>query len=63
MRAAATELLAKSPMLALPLFALFLFLAMFAVILVVTMRKRATAYDSLSRMPLDDECRAEGEVP
>lgn len=50
-----SELLAKSPMLALPLVALFLFLAVFAVILIVTMKKRAPAYDPLARLPLDDE--------
>jgi len=50
-----SELLAKSPMLALPLVALFLFLAAFAVIFIVTMRKRAPAYDPLARLPLDDE--------
>jgi len=50
-----SELLSKSPMLALPLVALFLFLAVFAVVLVVTMKKRAPAYDPLARLPLDDD--------
>ncbi len=50
-----SELLAKSPMLALPLVALFLFLAVFAVVVVVTMRRRAASLDPLARMPLDDE--------
>lgn len=50
-----SELLARSPMLALPLIALFLFIGVFAVMFVMTMRKRALAYDPLARMPLDDE--------
>lgn len=50
-----SELLAKSPMLALPLIALFLFIAVFVAMFVVTMRKRAQAFDPLARMPLDDE--------
>lgn len=49
-----SELLAKSPLLMLPLFALFVFLAVFGVMLILTMRKRAPAYDPLARMPLDD---------
>ena len=50
-----SELLAKSPMLALPLIALFLFIAVFAAMFVVTMRKRAPAYDPLARLPLEDD--------
>lgn len=50
-----SELLAKSPLLALPLVALFLFLAIFAVVLVVTMGRKASAYASVERLPLDDE--------
>jgi hypothetical protein len=50
-----SELLAKSPMLALPLVALFLFLAIFLGIFVITMRKKAPAYDPIARLPLDGE--------
>ncbi len=50
-----SEFLAKSPMLALPLAALFLFLAVFAVVVVVTMKKRSAAFDPIAKMPLDDE--------
>jgi hypothetical protein len=50
-----SELLAKSPMLALPLVALFLFLAIFLGIFVLTMRKKAPAYDPIARLPLDGE--------
>ena len=56
------ELLAKSPLLVFPLFALFLFLFMFAAIFVITMRRRASAYDPLARLPLDDELRAKGDL-
>lgn len=50
-----SELLAKSPMLALPLIALFLFIVVFVAMFVITMKKRAPAYDPLARMPLDDD--------
>ncbi len=50
-----SELLAKSPLLALPLAALFLFLAFFAVVVVVTMKRRAASLDPIARLPIDDE--------
>jgi cbb3-type cytochrome oxidase subunit 3 len=50
-----SELLARSPLLALPLIALFIFLTVFAVMFFLTMRKRSAAYDPLARMPLDDD--------
>lgn len=50
-----SELLARSPMLALPLVALFLFIAVFVGVFFITMKKRAPAYDPMARMPLDDE--------
>ncbi len=50
-----SELLARSPLLALPLIALFIFLTVFAVMFFMTMRKRSAAYDPLARMPLDDD--------
>ncbi len=50
-----SELLAKSPLLALPIAALFLFLAVFAVIVVVTMKRRAASLDPIARLPIDDE--------
>jgi hypothetical protein len=49
-----TELLMKSPLLALPLFALFLFLGMFLVMLVITARRRARTYDAVASLPLDE---------
>ena len=50
-----SELLAKSPLLVLPLVALVLFLAVFIAMFIVTMKKRAPAYDPLARMPLEDD--------
>jgi hypothetical protein len=49
-----TELLAKSPLLVLPLFAFVLFLAVFLTVLFVTMSRRARAYDPIARLPIDD---------
>jgi hypothetical protein len=48
------DLLATSPLLALPLVAMFLFLAIFLGILILTMRKTARAYDPIARLPLND---------
>jgi hypothetical protein len=50
-----SDLLAKSPLLALPLIALVLFIVVFAAMFIVTMKRRAPAYDPLARMPLDDD--------
>ncbi len=50
-----SELLATSPMLVLPLIALFVFIIVFTGMLITTMKKRAAAYDPLARMPLEDE--------
>lgn len=47
-----SELLARSPMLLLPLGALFFFLFVFLVVLVTTMRRRPD--ESLTSLPLDD---------
>jgi len=48
------ELLATSPLLALPLVALFLFLGIFIGIFLLTMRKKAKSYDPIARLPLDE---------
>lgn len=50
-----SELLARSPLLALPLFAFILFLAVFLTVLLVTMSRRARAYEPVARLPLDDD--------
>ena len=39
----------------LPLVALFLFIVVFTAMFIITMKKRAPAYDPLARMPLDDD--------
>ena len=46
--------LAKSPLMALPLVALFMFITVFAAIFLVTMRKKAAAYEPVARLPLSD---------
>lgn len=50
-----SDLLARSPLLALPLFALFLFLVVFFTVTFVTMSRKARAYEPLARLPLDDD--------
>lgn len=50
-----SDLLATSPLLALPLVALFLFIVVFVSMLIVTMKKRAPVYEPLARLPLEDE--------
>jgi cbb3-type cytochrome oxidase subunit 3 len=56
------ELMAQSPLLVVPIFVLFLFLFMFTAVFFLTMRRRASAYDPLARIPLDDELRAKGDL-
>jgi len=53
-----SELLAKSPLLMLPLLAFFLFVVVFATVCLVTMRKKAKAYEPVARLPFE-----EGEEP
>ena len=50
-----SELLARSPLLILPLIALFLFIIVFTAMFIATMKKRAATYDPLARMPLEDD--------
>jgi len=50
-----TEFLARSPLLILPLGALFFFLLVFLTVVVTTMRRKAGAYDPLAQLPLDGE--------
>ena len=56
-----SELLATSPLLALPMFALFLFLAIFSVVVVMTMKKKAPAYDPVARLPMEGDGDHGGE--
>jgi cbb3-type cytochrome oxidase subunit 3 len=52
-----SELLAKSPLLALPIGALLFFLVVFLGVLVVTLRKKG--YEAVAELPLSDD---EGEA-
>lgn len=54
-----SELLAKSPMLLLPLGALFLFVFIFVAVFFVTMRK-GKSYEPVAVLPLDDGDDGEG---
>ncbi|MBX3260492.1 MAG: hypothetical protein KIS78_12485 [Labilithrix sp.] len=56
-----SELLARSPLLILPLCALFLFLVVFLTVLFVTMKRRAPAYDPVARLPFEGDERGGGE--
>lgn len=49
------ELLQQSPLLMLPIAAMFVFLAVFISVLVRTMSKRASAYDATAALPLNEE--------
>ena len=49
-----SELLAQSPLLALPLLAFFLFLVVFVTVVVVTMTRKARAYEPVERLPFED---------
>ena len=49
------ELMSHSTLLGLPLLALFLFIAVFAAIVVRTYRQRAAHYDDLARLPFESE--------
>jgi cbb3-type cytochrome oxidase subunit 3 len=57
------EILAQSPMLALPLFALFLFLVVFALWIVRTYARRAEAYAEVESLPLADDTGARAAHP
>ena len=49
------ELVTRSPILSVPLFALFLFLTVFVGNLIRTYGKRASFYDEVARLPLLQE--------
>ncbi|MDF2697994.1 MAG: hypothetical protein K0S65_6377 [Labilithrix sp.] len=49
-----SELLARSPLLMLPLCAFVLFLVVFFTVVFVTMSRKARAYDPVARLPMDD---------
>ena len=49
------ELVTRSPILTLPLFALFLFLTVFVGNLIRTYGRRASFYDEVARLPIDED--------
>lgn len=49
------ELVTRSPILALPLGVLFLYLGVFVGAFIRTYRRRASAYDAVAQLPLDEE--------
>ena len=53
------DFLAHSPLLALPIAALFVFLGVFVVVVTRTMARRAPAYARLATLPLREEGRHE----
>lgn len=50
-----SELLAQSPLLILPLFAFFLFMAVFLTVVITTMSRKAAAYEPIERLPIDGD--------
>lgn len=50
-----SEFLARSPLLVLPLVALFFFLLVYLAVVVLTMRRKAPSYDPIASLPLDDD--------
>ena len=49
------DLVTRSPILTIPMSALFLFLTVFVGNLVRTYARRAASYDDVARLPLDEE--------
>lgn len=50
-----SEFLARSPLLMLPLVALFFFLVVYLAVVVLTMSRKAKAFDPVASLPLDDD--------
>ena len=48
------DLLARTPLLALPLFAMFVFMAVFVAVTLVTLTRRKRAYDAVAHLALED---------
>lgn len=55
MRAMAAEFFQGSTLMAWPLIALVIFIAVFAVAAVVVIRRGAASFDAVARLPLEDE--------
>ena len=49
------ELVTRSPILGIPFFALFLFLTVFVGNLIRTYGRRASFYDDVARLPIDED--------
>ncbi len=49
------DILAHPPLLALPIFAMFLFLTVFLVAIVRTLTRRPHAYTDVARLPIEDD--------
>jgi hypothetical protein len=49
------ELLSHSPLLILPIAAMFVFIAVFLAVLIRTMSKRASTYDNRAALPFSEE--------
>lgn len=50
------ELLLHSPLLALPIFAMLVFFAVFVTVTAVTLTRRKRAYDDVARLAIEDDC-------
>ena len=49
------ELVSRSPLLGVPFFALFLFLTVFVGNFIRTYGRRASSYDEVARLPIDED--------
>jgi hypothetical protein len=49
------ELLAHTPLLALPIFAMFVFIAVFVAVCAVTLTRRRRAYDAVAQLAVEEE--------
>ena len=49
------ELLSHTPLLALPIFAMFVFLAVFLAVCAITLTRRRRAYDQVANLAIEDD--------
>jgi cbb3-type cytochrome oxidase subunit 3 len=56
-----SELLMRSPLLALPLLAFFLFLVVFLTVVFVTMSRKARAYEDIARLPIEGDNKGDND--
>ncbi|HEY1960605.1 MAG TPA: hypothetical protein VGH28_33570 [Polyangiaceae bacterium] len=50
------DVLSHTPLLALPIFAMFVFLAVFVSASALALARRKRAYDEVANLPMKDEC-------